>query len=146
MKKEKDPKQVYLERYLKICREIKTLEDDIEQIEAEATSMNAFASAATSSGMRASDKVGNAVVKLLDLRDRLAAEKEKEAEAKVQIRLAIYSLENVTLRIILRKKYINGLSVWQIAEEMHYSTRHVWRLHNKALDEIKIKDVIECHT
>lgn len=138
MKKEKDPKQVYLEQYLILCKEIKVLEELIKETEAEAVATNSLASS-VSSGSKSTDKVGNAAAKLVDHLNDLAAKKALRTEARIQITRTIYSLEDGTLRVVLIQRYLRGLKWNQIAEFMGYDDeRNIYRLHAKALDEIKI--------
>ena len=138
MKKEKDPKQAYLERYLILCREIEVLDELIRETEAEAVATNSLASG-TSSGSKATDKVGNTAAKLADYLNDLTVKKTLRTEARIQITRTIYSVEDGTLRVVLIQRYLRGLKWNQIAEFMGYDDeRNIYRLHAKALDEIKI--------
>ena len=138
MKKEKDIKQVYLESYLILCKEIEVLDKLIEETKAEAVSTNSLASG-VSFGGKATDKVGNTVAKLVDYMNDLAAKKALMTEARIQITRAIYSIEEGALRVVLIQRYLRGLKWHQIAEFMGYDDeRNIYRLHAKALDEIKI--------
>lgn len=138
MKKEKDPKQAYLERYLILCKEIKVLDELIKDTKAEAVATTSLTSGA-SSGSKATDKVGNIAAKLVDYLNDLTAKKALRTEARIQITRTIYSIEDGTLRLVLIQRYLRGLKWNQIAEFMGYGDeRNIYRLHAKALDEIKI--------
>lgn len=56
-----------------------------------------------------------------------------------EIESTISQVENGTLREILHRHYVQLQTYDEIAEALHYSGRHVRRLHQKAL-----KDVLEC--
>ena len=66
-------------------------------------------------------------------------EKLKEAyEKKRQIETAIDSMDDDRLSVILSLKYIDGLTLEEIASKLHYSNSHMGVLHRLALDEFKI--------
>lgn len=50
------------------------------------------------------------------------------------IEAEIAAVNDGTLSEVLSQKYINGRSLEEIAERMCYSTRHIQRLHRKALE------------
>jgi hypothetical protein len=58
----------------------------------------------------------------------------------------INSLANPVHARILRKRYIDGKTFEEIAVALHYTYRHVTRLHGSALQEFaaKYKDVLLC--
>lgn len=47
----------------------------------------------------------------------------------------IHAVDNPDLEYILELRYINDLTMEQIADTVGYSVRHVHRLHEKALEE-----------
>jgi len=73
------------------------------------------------------------LLELIDTYDRLI---DKRMAIKVEILTAISKSEKLTYRRILMKKYIEGKTFDDIAEEMHLSDRHVKRLHGWALVEM----------
>ena len=56
---------------------------------------------------------------------------------KTEIKAAINKLDDPLLRALLIAYYINMKTFDQVANELHYSIRHINRLHNYALKEIK---------
>ncbi len=56
---------------------------------------------------------------------------------KTEIKSAINKLDDPLLRALLIAYYINMKTFDQVANELHYSIRHINRLHNYALKEIK---------
>lgn len=57
---------------------------------------------------------------------------------QAEIEDAIDTVENVTLREILIQHYICALDLKEIAERMHYSDRHLRRLHRKAVESMPL--------
>lgn len=71
-----------------------------------------------------------------DINERL-----KEAyDKKRLIESAIDSMENDRLSVILSLKYIDGLTLEEIADKLHYSISHMGVLHRQALDEFNIPE------
>lgn len=58
---------------------------------------------------------------------------------KAEVSKVIRQVTDITLRVLLIERYINFASWEQIAEDMHYTRRHVVAyLHPKALHEVEI--------
>lgn len=55
-----------------------------------------------------------------------------------KVQETIDEIEDICLKNILTKKYINNYSWEVIAEEMNYNYRYILKLHDKALKEIEI--------
>ena len=60
------------------------------------------------------------------------------AAVRIEIERAIGTVQDDTQRRLLRRKYINGLTLEQIAVEMHYSYVHTCRIHGYALSNIML--------
>ena len=84
-----------------------------------------------------SDKVGNAVAKLVDLENDINADIDKLVDLRREIEAAIASVEDEKLQTLLRLRYISCLTWEQIAVKMSYSYKQVCRLHGKALARVK---------
>ena len=80
-----------------------------------------------------SDKVGNAVAKLVDLENRINADIDKLVAIKHEIEDVISCVEDERLQTLLRLRYINGKTWEQIAVSMSYSYMHICRIHGIAL-------------
>ena len=50
----------------------------------------------------------------------------------------VSELENPKERQVIDRYYIDGLTFAEIAKEMNYTTKHITRLHEKALKKIKM--------
>lgn len=55
---------------------------------------------------------------------------------QAEIEAAIDTVESAALREILTQHYICALDLKEIAERMHYSDRHMRRLHRKAIESV----------
>ena len=58
--------------------------------------------------------------------------------ARAEIVAVIDSVQDDTLRLLLRLRYIDGLTWERIAERMRYCEMQIWRLHGDALSAIKM--------
>ena len=75
--------------------------------------------------------------KLYDLQLEAAKKIEQLMWEKDEIIAAINAVDNQTYRIILVSRYLNGEAWPDIAAELNYDLRHVYRLHNAALEAIR---------
>lgn len=71
--------------------------------------------------------------------DRLITEQEnKLLKCKTEILGAINSVDNELYRSLLTAYYINCKSWEEVAQELHYDVRWVYRLHGRALQAIEV--------
>lgn len=75
--------------------------------------------------------------KLYDLQLEAAQKIEQLMWEKDNVIAAINAVDNQTYRIILVSRYLNGEAWPDIAAELNYDLRHVYRLHNAALEAIR---------
>ena len=90
----------------------------------------------------------NFMIKLAELGDeyaRMQMSYKLERDKRIAM---INGLSNPIHVRILRKRYIDGKTFEEIAVALHYTYRHVTRLHGSALQEFsaKYKDVLLCPT
>lgn len=84
-------------------------------------------------------RLENVVTKLIDREKQLSSELEFLIQREQNVRKLISEIENTNYRTILTRKYLDNISLTQIADEMHYSYKWIKTLHNGALqcaDEI----------
>ena len=58
--------------------------------------------------------------------------------ARRAVEEAVGEVEDPKLREVLERRYLQGESLRCVAEAMHYSERHVARMHRRALDALRI--------
>lgn len=78
---------------------------------------------------------GEVYVSYLCLKAELAACVSRLMEHNKDILRLISEIESPLCRMVLENRYINRMTFEEIAEETHYDQRHIYRLHNKAVDE-----------
>lgn len=84
------------------------------------------------------DKLGDAVAKMVDLRDEINADIDSLVDAKRSVGYVIEKVMNPDQLQVLHKRYVLHESFEQIAIEMGYTYRHITRIHGEALQTVKI--------
>ena len=87
-------------------------------------------------GNGTADDTGRLAAKLADLSVLLAEKLEAAIDARLRMEEAIENLE-AQERVLMRLRYIEGLTWERIAEEMHYSYQWVCTLHERILQKMK---------
>lgn len=81
------------------------------------------------------DKIGDAVAKIVDLKDEINREIDRFVDLKREAAAMLDKMENHLYYIILHRKYVQYESLEQIAADMHYTYRWICILHGRALQE-----------
>jgi len=128
-----------LRNYLDLKREQAQIQQQLESIEAALY----FPKVQRLTGMPTAPSPGNAMedmaAKHLELRDRYQAKLDELAAEQLAIETAIDTL-SATTRMLLRYRYIEGLTWEEVCVKMSYSWRQTHRLHAKALDTLRQRE------
>lgn len=133
-------KKEFLSRYLKVLAEEKDIREEIAYWESKAQKVTASWSAVPSGG-KGSDKVQTGAIKVAELRESLMDKINQLAAVRIEIERAIGTVQDDTQRRLLRLRYIKGMTLQQIAVEMHYSWRHICNIHGYALISCKVENI-----
>ena len=133
-------KKEFLSRYLEILAEEKDIREEIAYWESKAQKVTASWSAVPSGG-KGSDKVQTGAIKVAELRESLMDKINQLDAVRIEIERAIGTVQDDTQRRLLRLRYIKGMTLQQIAVEMHYSWRHICNIHGYALVSCKIENI-----
>jgi len=126
-------KKQYLSQYLPLALEIRRNKEELRRWREFSDSLQ-----------KDSPDLQTAVANIELIEQRLNRQIKSLIKLRLQIETAIAGLNDATLRLIMQRRYLDNKQFYQIAREVHYSTRHVERLHGAALAKIKIKDVASC--
>ena len=126
-------KKQFLSQYLPLAMEIKRNKEELRRWREFSDSLQ-----------KDSPDLQTAVANIELIEQRLNRQIKSLIKLRLQIETAIAGLNDATLRLIMQRRYLDNKQFFQIAREVHYSTRHVERLHGAALAKIKIKDVASC--
>lgn len=112
----------------------------IEQVAA----LNDLATKATSvltgmphSSNRGTSSMESAITKMVDLEAEIKQDIDKLVDLKLEILEAIKAVQNVEYQTVLEKRYLCFQSWEEIAAAMNYDIRWLYKLHGKALEEIR---------
>ena len=80
------------------------------------------------------------VERILALEQKIDREIDQLVDLREQMREVIDTVKNRDERMVLRYRYINGMSWEQIELKMHAAERTVFRWHASALQHVKLPD------
>lgn len=127
---------VWLGRYRRAEQEIGRLLDEIQQARSNAERVTAVFSAVAGGYSE-----GNPIERLPEIvaaiQGRILAQLERQQAIKAEVEAAIGQLKNHNQQDVLRYVYINGKTVAETAEALHYSERHTYDLKNGGMMCIK---------
>lgn len=129
----------YLSQYTTAGGEIEALIDELQRIRslAEKTTMS-FDSDGGAAGTRNTDKLPEAVEKIIEIEQEIAKRVGDLAFLRIEIYNVICKVQDGKSRVLLMKKYIGNESFERISTEMGYTYKHVTHnLHPAALAEIE---------
>ena len=82
------------------------------------------------------DRLADDVIRMVELKEQISAERAEYFEKKEMIVNQIHKLEDARYIDILVKRYVELKAFDVIAAEMHYSERRVYYLHREALQAL----------
>lgn len=131
-------KKQYLNRYVQAKNRYNAISEEMLRIRSEACRVSPVLSEMPNGGNQTGTKIERAIEQL----DACANDLEKEAlemrQLMQEVKAAINTIPDETLKQLLELRYINGYTWEQIAVKMYYSYVHICRLHGLALEKIMI--------
>ena len=67
---------------------------------------------------------------------------DKLVDLKAEITTVIKEVDDPELQSLLEQRYLNFRTWEQIAVDMGYNVRHLYRMHDKALKKVRIPQVV----
>lgn len=137
VREENNRKKEYLRKYLEAKRMQEVLEREIDVLRLDRMIPGSPAQDGMPHGSGGGDLSGYAA-RLDELDRSLHAQLERKLQIREEITEKIDAMSDETEGLILRMKYIHGLSFGKIAEKTGYSRRHTIRLHGQALENFEL--------
>ncbi len=131
-----------LERYRQLEKEIELLKAEIQEISPEFTTDKVTSSMVehpyilTHFKISGYDSEGYSV-KVKRLERKLKRKLDELMDERARIEEYIESIDNATIRMILRLRHINGLKWEQIGRELGYSTQHIKRMYYRHIENME---------
>ena len=114
--------------------------DQIKQLRALATKTNTVLSEVSVQSTKNNHKMESIILKIMEIENELNRDLADLLLIKVDIKRAIDGVDNEEYRTLLELRYIAYKKWEQIAEEMDFSTEHIYRMHRDALKLIQIPE------
>ena len=115
-----------------IRRNIKRMEEKLLELETSATKITTQLSNEMKSGLSSQDKLGDVVSKMLDLQTEINDQLRRYYERVNYVERAVDALPQREA-FLIRLRYLEQKSWEEICVEMHYSWKHIHRIHSEAL-------------
>ena len=110
----------------------------IESLNDLATSCSAVISDMPRNPNQGGSKMADAVIKIVTLQEEINQDINALVELKHQIMGVIKAVPNVEYQTLLEKRYLCFITWEQIAVDLECSTRHLFRIHDAALELIPL--------
>ena len=130
-------KKEYLQQYKTLDSYIESQVEELEKWRLLATKVTPTYSDMPS-GSSGDDKIQTAVENIIEIEKRLNESIDEFVRMKNDIQERINDIEDISLRILLKYKYIDGLELKQIAVKMSYSYASIKRKIKQAIQLLKL--------
>lgn len=127
----------YLNQYRYLNKEIDRKIESLENWKNKILNVTSTLSDMPKSNKR-SDVISDGIAIISEIEDTINKEIDNLINLKKEIENKIDQVEDPKLRELLKCRYLDCKSWEEIAYKNNITWRHVYRLHEKALDEIKI--------
>ena len=128
----------YLEQAYRIDKRINCKIEQINSLHMLATKTNALVSNMPGSPNKNITRMENTLVKIVSLENEINDDIDGLIDLKMDIQHAINSIDNLEYRLILEQRYLNYLTWEQIAMDLGYTVRTMYRIRDKALECMKL--------
>ena len=141
--------KTYLSQALWLDRRIQIKIEEKERTREMAEKVNGCLTHTKVSGSREASQMENTLVKLIDQEWEIVRLIDQLVDLKREIGKMVQEVEDMNQQVILELRYLCGKGWDEIAGEMNYDPRTVFRLHGKGLSIIdkklgNRKDVSKC--
>ena len=126
----------YLSQYRSLNDSINAKLEQVGELRRKAQTVSSGSSDGTHSSTPR-DRIGEITARIVDLEREINEDIDRSIDLQREIRAAIATVPEVRLRHLLELKYINCLTLEEIAVRMDYSYKQVCRLHGQALIQIR---------
>ena len=130
----------YLSQAYHLDQRIRSKQEQIASLNDLATDCSVTLTGMPRNPNRGGSRMADAVCKIIDLENEIAKDMEQLVELKAEIITTIKAVECIEYQLILEKRYISDKSWPEIAVDLSYKMRHLYKLHDEALAAIKIPE------
>lgn len=127
----------YLSQYKDLNDSINAKLEQVGELRRKAQTVGSGSSDGTHSSTPR-DRIGEITARIVDLEREINEDIDRSVDLQREIRAAIATVPEVRLRTLLELRYINCLTLENIAVRMGYCYMQICRLHGKALTAVKM--------
>ena len=140
-----EPKE-FLNQYRRAVTDIENLETEAEELENMAMGITIIAERDRVQTSGKKDRMAELAAKAADIRIDIMNKRTEALEMMHKVSRLIAGMGNDRYRKLLHMRYIKGAAWEEIAVAMHYSIKHVYKLHGWALQEVRamLKEETKC--
>lgn len=123
-------------------RALKKLSRQVASLHGLAAKANSTLTDMPGSPNRNIHRMEDIIVKIVDLENEINHDIDTLVDLKTEIMQVIKQVEDLESQTLLEQRYLNFRTWEQIAVDMGYNVRHLYRMHDKALKAVKVPKVV----
>lgn len=131
----------YLSQARYLDMRIKSKLQQIESLNDLATSCSSVLTGMPRNPSPTTSRMADCVCKIIDLEHEIRDDMNELLDLKKEIMAIIKAVDNPEHQALLEKRYLCYLSWEKIAVDMGYDLRYIHKLHNRALENVKIPEL-----
>ncbi len=133
----------YLSQAYRLDLEINNKLEIMDSMHSLATKATNSFSMVPPSGTRNVHRLEDTLAKIVDMDNEINDKIDRLVDLKKEIFDVIGAVENREYRLLLEMRYLRFKTWEEIAVELGYNVRHLYRIHRDALSQIKVPET--CH-
>lgn len=134
--------RTYLEQAYRIDQRINSKIEQVASLHNLATKANSTLTDMPESPNRNIHRMEDIIVKIVDLENEINQDIDMLVDLKTEIMQVIKKVDDLELQTLLEQRYLNFRTWEQIAVDMGYNVRHLYRMHDKALKAVQVPKVV----
>ena len=130
--------KAYLSQSLRLNQRINSKLEQIQSLRELATKCTPFLTGMPKTPNQDGSLMADTVLKITDLEKELQKDIDRLVDLKKEIMAVVKAVDNMECQTLLEQRYLCFKSWEQIAVDMGYNVRHVYRLHDEALQKVVV--------
>lgn len=128
----------YLSQSLRLNQRINSKLEQIQSLRELATKCTSIITGMPRNPNHGGSTMADALMKIVDLETELQNDVNRLVDLKEEIMTVVKAVDNIECQTLLELRYLCFKSWEQIAVDMGYNVRHIYRLHDEALQKVRI--------
>lgn len=130
--------RTYLSQSLRLNQRINSKLEQIQSLRELATKCTSIITGMPRNPNHGGSTMADALMKTVDLETELQNDVNRLVDLKEEIMAVVKAVDNIECQTLLELRYLCFKSWEQIAVDMGYNVRHIYRLHDEALQKVRI--------